>query len=274
MPELPEVETIRRRLDDELSGREFVGADSHSSEKFRPALEVIGSTCTAVRRRGKYLLIDLDDGRELVAHLGMTGSFSFRRSEPDTPVDHTELGDHVRAVWSLDDGRMLVFRDIRRFGRLRVVDAGDYTAIATLAHLGPEPLGPEFDGSVLYTNLKRSSRPVKTQLLSQRPVAGVGNIYADEALFLAGIDPRATRIGRARAERLAGAIRHVLRAGIDNGGTTLRDYVDADGSQGTNQHTLLVYGRAGEPCVNCGTPLSSVVLDARTTTWCRTCQRR
>jgi len=271
MPELPEVETIRRQLDPELRGRRFVAGDAHWSEKFQPALDAVGSRCTGVERRGKYLLFGLDDDRELVAHLGMTGSFSFRHGAG--APDRTAAGPHVRAVWQLDDDRWLVFRDVRRFGRLRVVERGQYDDIPTLHHLGPEPLGVGFDGRVLHANLRKSARPVKTQLLSQRPVAGVGNIYADEALFLARIHPGATRVGPERADRLARAIRTVLEAGLDNGGTTLRDYVDADGAIGSNQHRLLAYGRSGEPCVQCGRALSSIVLDARTTTFCRACQR-
>lgn len=275
MPELPEVETIRRQLDSELPGATFVAADTHWSEKFTPALDALGATCLGVKRKGKYLLIELDDERELIAHLGMTGAFSFRRpNDAGSEPSCADIGPHVRAVWQLDDGRQLVFDDTRRFGRLRVVDTGDYSDIPTLHSLGPEPLGPHFDGAVLHQNLKKSSRGVKTQLLSQRPVAGVGNIYADEALFRAGIDPRATRIGRKRADRLAVAIRDVLQSALDNGGTTIRNYVDADGRQGSNQNDLLVYGRGGEPCTSCGTALSSIVLEARTTIFCGSCQRR
>ena len=272
MPELPEVETIRRQLDPRLRGRTLVAGDAHWSDKFTPALEALGAAVAGVRRRGKYLLFDLDDGRELVAHLGMTGSFHIATDVGDPP----SCGAHdayVRAVWRLDDGRDLVFRDVRRFGRLRVVAVGDYADIPTLRDIGPEPLSADFDGSTLAEAVRRSTRPIKTQLLSQRPVAGVGNIYADEALFLARIHPQARRLGRARADRLAGALKTVLQSGIDHGGTTLRDYVDADGDTGTNQHRLLVYGRAGEPCPACGSALASRSIDARTSTFCRQCQR-
>ena len=164
-----------------------------------------------------------------------------------------------------------MFRDIRRFGRLHVVEAGDYAKIATLHHMGPEPLTDEFNGEHLYRALAKSSRAVKTQLLSQRPVAGVGNIYADEALFIAGINPKTSRVGRERSEDLAAAIKMVLQGGIDNGGTTLRDYVDADGKRGQNQHELLVYGRSGEACTQCSRSLHHTTLDGRTTTYCRFC---
>ncbi len=285
MPELPEVETIRRQLDPLVTGAVIVAADSHWSDKFTPALDAVGATITGINRRGKYLLFQLDDdgddesddgyddGYELVAHLGMTGSFHLEPGSGSDPscADH---GKHTRAVWAFDDGRHLVFDDTRRFGRLRVVPTGVYNDIATLHHMGPEPLDGEFTGASLHKAIVGKSRSIKTQLLSQRPVAGVGNIYADEALFLAGIDPRARRVGRERCDRLAETVKQVLAAGIDNGGTTLRDYVNAEGDIGRNQHSLLVYGRGGEPCTLCAEPLSTVVIDARTTTFCKNCQNR
>lgn len=274
MPELPEVETIRRQLDPRLRDRTLVAGDAHPSTKFMPALEALGATITGVGRRGKYLLFGLDDDRELVAHLGMTGSFHLTAgSDPDEPPDCAAHDTYVRAVWRLDDGRELVYRDVRRFGRLRVVATGDYADIPTLRSIGPEPLTAAFDGASLVEAVRRSSRPIKTQLLSQRPVAGVGNIYADEALFRARIHPQTRRLGRERADRLAEALKLVLQSGIDHGGTTLRDYVDADGEMGGNQHELLVYGRAGEPCQVCGQELTSRLIDARTSTFCRRCQR-
>jgi len=143
----------------------------------------------------------------------------------------------------------------------------------TLAALGPEPFDDEFTGDALWASLRRSRRAVKTQLLSQRPVAGVGNIYADEALWLAEVHPAERRLSRVRATRLRDAIRTVLREGLDHGGTTLRDYVDAEGSRGSNQLHLRCYGRFGEPCERCGDLLRRSVVDGRGTTWCRTCQR-
>ncbi len=280
MPELPEVETIRRQLEPELRNAEIVGADAHHSEKFAPALDAIGRTIIGVRRRGKYLLFDLASNdphptEELVAHLGMTGSFHIEPAcRGSQAIEISEFGPHCRALWNLHDGRVLRFNDTRRFGRLRVVESGDYAAIATLSKMGPEPLDEAFTGAHLHREVKRSTRSVKTQLLSQRPVAGVGNIYADEALFLAGIHPRATRVGRERCNALASSIKKVIQAGIDNGGTTLRDYVDAQGEAGTNQYSLVAYGRAGEPCVQCGAEMRSTVIDARTTTFCPSCQRR
>ena len=179
---------------------------------------------------------------------------------------------YLRAWWKLDDRTVLGFRDVRRFGRIRVAHGGDYEGL--LAQLGPEPFSEAFSAAHLYRVVKSSRRRVKTQLLSQKPVAGVGNIYADEACFRAGVHPGARSLTRTQAAALHEAIVYVLRQGIDHGGTTLRDYVDVDGSMGENQHHLLCYGRYGEPCVRCGQELLRSTIDARTTTWCRTCQRR
>jgi formamidopyrimidine-DNA glycosylase len=264
VPELPEVETIRRQLMTKVIGRQIVGGEAHPSAKFAPALGAIGATITGVSRRGKYLLFALDDGCELVVHLGMTGTLAL-----DAGTD-----PYVRARWELDDGETLRYRDIRRFGRIAVVKAGEHTSLPTLATQGPDPFEDEFTPESLWRALRRSRARVKTQLLSQRPVAGVGNIYADEALWRAGIDPARRQITRAEAARLHGALRAVLAQGIANGGTTLRDYRTFDGDPGANQHELDCYGRHGEPCTRCATVLVRRVLDGRGTTHCPTCQPR
>ena len=295
VPELPEVETIRAQLEPRLSGRSITDAGSHPSAKFTPALDAIGGEVTAVRRRGKYLILDLDEpadlkpadslsgssestnlapdgtrgesGCELVVHLGMTGRLSV---SPAVDLAHP----HLRAWWRLDGDDVLTLHDMRRFGRVHVVPAGRYETIATLHRLGPEPFSDEFTGDGLWRALSASQRRIKTQLLSQRPVAGVGNIYADEALWLAQINPSVRYVSRPRAGRLADAIRTALASGLRHGGTTLRDYAALDGEQGRNQHHLHCYGRAGEPCERCGTELRRRVVDARGTTWCPHCQNR
>ena len=202
MPELPEVETIRRQLVPALHGCELVDAGSHWSSKFTPALDAIGHEISGIRRRGKYLLIDLagPDGttRELVVHLGMTGRLAV---EDDPDLTHP----HLRAWWRLDVDRVLTFHDARRFGRIHVVATGDHAGIPTLAALGPEPFDDAFDGRALAAFVQRSNRHLKTILLGQRAVAGIGNIYADEALWMAGINPATRRLGRARADRLVAA---------------------------------------------------------------------
>ncbi len=266
MPELPEVETIRRQLEPRLVGRRITEAGGHPSEKFLPAHEAAGTTVAGVARRGKYLVIALSDGRELVVHLGMTGRLQFAAAAP--PSDR-----YVRAWWGLDDGTALELHDVRRFGRVRVVPAGCYDTIPTLAQLGPEPLSEEFSAEGLWAALHRSKRRVKTQLLSQRPVAGLGNIYADEALWRSGINPAKRRITRTEAAALHAAIGDVLRQAISHRGTTFRDYRTLVGSGGDNLAHLDCYGRRGEPCRRCGSGLRSRVLDARNTTYCPACQR-
>ena len=301
MPELPEVETIRAQLHPRLEGRSITEAGSHPSAKFSPAIDAVGCQISAVGRRGKYLILALDDGREagceLVIHLGMTGRLSI---SADVDRNHP----HLRAWWRLDepdalDGHdapdrpevhdgpevhdrpdapdgyeVLTLHDIRRFGRVHVVDAGCYETIATLHRSVPSRSATNSPATACGRALCASRRCVKTQLLSQRPVAGVGNIYADEALWLAQINPAVRYVSRPRAARLAEAICAALLSGLRHGGTTLRDYASVDGSRGSNQHHLRCYGRAGEPCERCGVELRRKIIDARGTTWCPTCQRR
>ncbi|MCU1497404.1 MAG: mutM [Acidimicrobiales bacterium] len=266
VPELPEVETVRRGLEPLLVGRTLVSAGSHPSAKFAAAVEATGRAVDTVGRRGKYLLVGLDDGLRLVIHLGMTGQL--RVDPPGSGPD-----PYDRAWWDLDDGRRFALRDVRRFGRIAVV-GDDLSALPTLAALGPEPFDPAFTPESLWRDLRRSSSRVKTQLLGQRVVAGVGNIYADEALWRAGVNPAGRSLSRPAAGRLHRAVVDVLTEGIEHGGTTLRDYRTVDGGSGANQHRLECYGRAGLPCARCGTPLRRRVIDARGTTWCPTCQAR
>lgn len=277
VPELPEVETIKRQLEPQLLDSSIIDAGAHWSEKFAPAVEAIGGEFTGAQRRGKYLLFALDirEGTgitavELVVHLGMTGRLAVQSHLGEVDLEHP----HLRAWWRLDDDRVLTFHDIRRFGRIQVVAAGEYRTIPTLHALGPEPWDAEFTGKYLADFVKRSDRHLKTILLAQRAVAGVGNIYADEALWDAEINPATRRLSRERADRLVTAIQRALESGLRHGGTTLRDYVDSEGAAGGNQHELACYGRGGEPCLRCGTELRTRVIDARTTTSCPTCQAR
>ncbi|WP_423917674.1 bifunctional DNA-formamidopyrimidine glycosylase/DNA-(apurinic or apyrimidinic site) lyase [Candidatus Poriferisodalis sp.] len=312
MPELPEVEVVRRQLERPLLGRQIAEAWAHPSPKFVSGPDAVGSEVEALRRRGKYLIAELDCGRDLVVHLGMTGRLCFawradaagapHDSSPQTlavrPLDGPAadvmgdaIGDvtaagklaerysigrsdpYVRAWWHLDNGEVLCLHDVRRFGRVAVCDRGDYRDLPTLAAMGPEPLDPRFDAEAFWRASRRSSQRIKTQLLNQRLVAGIGNIYADEALFLARIDPSARTISKPRAERLLAALRDVLVASIERGGSTLRDYYSLEGA-GDNQKYFVCYGRAGEPCVRCGTEMRRRVLDQRSSTWCPSCQYR
>ena len=277
MPELPEVETIRAQLEDDLVGRRIDEAWAFPSAKFDEAPAAIGASVLSLGRRGKYLIAALSMGGdrdgahdgELVVHLGMTGRLAVD-ARPLTGDDEP----HLRVAWRLDDGRRLSFTDVRRFGRIAVVPAGEHDRLPTLAALGPEPFDDEFTAERLRRSVNASRRHVKTQLLSQRVVAGVGNIYADEALWRAGVHPRSRRLTRSAAGALRDGIRSALADGIDHGGTTLRDYRNALGGEGRHQFALDCYGRAGQPCRRCGTVLRRTVVDARTTTFCAECQRR
>jgi formamidopyrimidine-DNA glycosylase len=262
MPELPEVESVRRQLDPALRGRQIVKVWSDVQRRFLQPERLAGHTVLAVGRRGKFLICPLDGRLELVMHLGMTGVLHFGLAD-----------DYTRARLTLDDGRELVFRDVRRFGGLAVVTAGVYDALPTLAKLGPEPLSEEFDPDRFARQLAATRAPVKPYLLTQRPVAGVGNIYADEALWLARIHPASRRVGRRRALDLHTAIREVLEQAIAREGTTFRDYRMVNGDSGRNAGFLIAYGQAGLPCPGCGTPLKKIFLGGRGTTFCPTCQR-
>lgn len=266
MPELPEVESVRRQLDPELAGRRITETWTDPlptiPREFVDVERLAGRTIDRVGRRGKFLIAPLDEGLELVMHLGMTGSFRFDLDDP-----------YVRARLWLDDGRALTFRDPRRFGRIAAVDKGDYSALPTLAKLGPEPLSDEFDPQRFADLLARTTSPVKPYLLSQRPVAGVGNIYADEALWRARIHPTSRRVGKQRAFALHGAIRDVLEEAIEREGTTFRDYRMVNGESGRNASYLVAYGREGTACPRCGTAMRKIVLGGRGTTYCSTCQR-
>jgi len=263
MPELPEVETIRRALEPRVRNRTVVDAWAFASTKFAPARDVLGATIESLRRRGKYLLLALDDNRELVLHLGMTGRLGF-----DLARDR-----YTRASWTFDDASTLTFRDVRRFGRVAVVPHDNYRSLPTLHALGPEPFDPAWTAPQFHAALQRSSRAIKTQLLSQLPVAGVGNIYADEALWVARVHPATRRLNRRQAALLHDAVIEVLADALAHDGTTLRDYRTATGGTGAHQHHLHSYGRAGAPCERCGAPLRALRIDGRTSTFCARCQR-
>jgi formamidopyrimidine-DNA glycosylase len=266
VPELPEVESVRRQLEPELTGRRVdrTWIDPHPGvpRQFHRVDRSAGRRIHDVGRRGKFLICPMDGGVELIMHLGMTGSLRFDVDDP-----------YVRARLTLDDGRDLVYRDVRRFGRIAVVDRGDYAALPMLAALGPEPLSDEFDPARFAADLASTKAQIKPYLLTQKPVAGVGNIYADEALWLARIHPASRRVGPKRAAALHAAIREVLLASVEREGTTFRDYRMVDGASGSNARFLVAYGREGKPCPRCSTPMRRIVLAGRGTTYCPRCQR-
>jgi formamidopyrimidine-DNA glycosylase len=274
VPELPEVETIAGDLRAHLVGRTIATCEVRmpsivrhpDSALFAAALP--GRRIEALARRGKYLFHDLDDGELLVVHLGMTGQW--RLVDAVTPEP-----DHLHAVIGLDDGRQLRYRDPRRFGRLLLGTETELLAARKLPRLGAEPLDPAFSAADLHRRLAGRRAPLKAVLLDQKVVAGVGNIYADEACFRARVRPDrpAWRLSRRSAGRLHVALRDLLREAIANRGSSVSDYRDAWGQLGGEQHMLQVYGRGGQPCTRCGRPLASLRLAGRTTVFCRRCQR-
>lgn len=281
MPELPEVETVRRTLDELVVGATATAATwSGIPLRMNQPLDLAalrracrGATLVAARRRAKYLLLDWQKDtaapRTVLVHLGMSGRMLVAPAGSAAP-------SHTHVVWTLADGRELRFIDPRRFGVVRALAAGEEPIAPELAPLGVEPFDPAFTGAALHALARRADRPLKTFLLDQRVVVGVGNIYAAEALFRAGLHPhkKAKTLSAEAADRLRDAVVATLSEAIEHKGTTLRSYVDAYGETGWNQLSLAVYGRPGEPCPRCGAAVRAAVTQGRATFFCPTCQRR
>lgn len=273
MPELPEVEVVRRGLQASVAGR-TLRAVRVREQRLRwpvpPALsdQLPGRILRSVERRGKYLLMSFDHGA-LIVHLGMSGSFRFLAAPP-APARH----DHVDLEF---EHGTLRYHDPRRFGAMLWHDAAQGPALGhpALANLGVEPLSPAFDGALLHRALRGRRTAIKQALMAGDIVVGVGNIYASESLFRAGIRPSAAahRIGRERCERLAESVRATLAEAIEHGGSTLRDFVASDGAAGCYQVESYVYGRAGQPCRVCGAPVRRMRQQQRSTFYCARCQR-
>lgn len=276
MPELPEVETVRRQLSRRIPGRTIVSVDILDPQCVLPADPeelglLVGSEIRRMGRRGKYLVMHLADGTALVVHLRMTGAL--RWHPPGAQVDDLRF---LRAVMRLDDGSVLTFTDQRRFGRLLLLRAGGDPEAYWKGRVGVEPLGGAFDAAVLRELLAGRRTPIKAALLNQALVAGVGNIYADEALFRAGVHPltHAGNVRPRRLEALRDAIVHVLEQGVSTGGASILSYRDADGGRGGMQDVLQVHLREGEPCPTCGTTIVKTRVAQRGTYLCPSCQRR
>jgi formamidopyrimidine-DNA glycosylase len=270
MPELPEVETTVRGLRPVLEGRRLVSVEARRADlrrAFPPDLRqrLTGATVTGLGRRAKYGLIDTDRGDTLVFHLGMSGRWR---------IDPEALGAHDHFVLETDEGRILALNDPRRFGSLDLVATEALDSHEPFVRMGPEPLSDQFSGAALEQALAGRSAPVKAMLLDQRMVAGLGNIYVCEALHMAGIAPgrAAGRISRYRLDRLAGAVKEVLLAAIEAGGSTLRDYARPDGELGYFSKQWQVYGREGEQC-HCGAAIRRRSDSGRSTFYCPRCQR-
>ena len=277
MPELPEVETVRSALAPVVTGQQVTAVYLGRKDLRWPLPEALDKRLTGCRfaaptRRGKYVLMPTDNGQVLLIHLGMSGSIRIHDAKPELARhDHMML-----TVDAADDGhRYIVLNDPRRFGWVDLFAAGDMDTHKLLSGMGPEPLGNAFSAAHIMTVFANRKSPVKNALLDQRLIAGIGNIYACEALFKSGISPRrrAGSITAGRAEKLAHAIVTVLRAAIAEGGTSLRDHVQPGGEIGYFVQKLAVYGRDGLPCVTCETPIRTIVQSGRSSFYCPTCQR-
>jgi formamidopyrimidine-DNA glycosylase len=272
MPELPEVEITRRGLEPQLAGQRIVSVAIRNADLRHPIPGDLGrilpgQTIRGVSRRGKYLLIECSRGW-LILHLGMSGSLRvLPAATPPGKHDHFDL--------LLGNGRCVRLRDPRRFGAVLWTES-DALRHPLLARLGIEPLGPDFSGEWLYERTRRRDAGIKQTLMNGHLVTGIGNIYANEALFRAGINPKipAGRLGPRRCAKLAESVRETLLAAIAAGGSSLRDFVDSAGNPGYFQQQYLVYGRAGQPCMRCGTPIRQLRQGQRSTFYCPHCQAR
>ena len=270
MPELPEVETTRRGIAPHIEGRRLTALEVRQPSLRWPvpgelAQAITGQTLKSVARRGKYLLLDFGAGSALI-HLGMSGSL--RIAQPDEPPG---FHDHFDLVFG---EQLLRYRDPRRFGCLLWAQ-GQPETHPLLAHLGPEPLSPVFDAAYVFRRSRKRSVSVKQFLMDSKTVVGVGNIYANEALFMARVKPirKAGKLTRKDCQALVAAIQYVLQRSIDQGGTSLRDFVGSDGQPGYFKQQLRVYGRGGEPCKICDKALKEIRMNNRTSVYCVTCQK-
>ncbi|MEM1375114.1 MAG: bifunctional DNA-formamidopyrimidine glycosylase/DNA-(apurinic or apyrimidinic site) lyase [Pseudomonadota bacterium] len=283
MPELPEVETVRRGLEPVMTGERITRAEVNRPDlrwplPARMGDRLTGARVTALRRRSKYILADLDTGETLLIHLGMSGRMQISGAEVGGFYhQHPAPEKHDHVVLHLANDARITFNDARRFGHMDLWPTHDMETHWLIDHLGPEPLGNAFDGAYMAAALKGRNTPIKSALLDQRIVCGLGNIYVCEVLFRASISPRrrAGNLSAARAASLVPIIRDVLREAIDAGGSSLRDYRQADGELGYFQHTFRVYDREGQACTRdgCGGRVKRIVQSGRSSFYCGTCQR-
>ncbi len=274
MPELPEVETVRRSLEEKLKGKTLAGAEVYLDKIVRDSdpvslnEKIKGKKVTGIERRGKYLVFHLTGGTSMVVHLRMTGQLLYCSQEQ-------EIAKHTHVVFNFNDGHQLRFVDQRQFGKIHLVPVKELNSHPGLKSLGVEPLSKAFTREFFRRELRNRRTKIKPLLLDQTFVAGIGNIYADEALFRAMINPErvAATLTPRETSRLYMAIKEVLKEGIANKGTSVKDYVDGEGNKGNNQNNLRVYGRDGEPCVKCGKTLEKKSIGGRSSHYCPKCQK-
>lgn len=273
MPEMPEVEQVRKTLAHHIENRKIETVEIYlerlikypTPEQFIAGL--VGKTITRIGRKGKYLVVHLGEKQQLIVHLRMTGALIAQDSKLESPA-------YAKIKFTLSDGVTMWFTDIRTFGTLYLVTDNDHY-IDGYETLGPEPLSADLTYEYLAPLAAKSRKPIKTFILDQRIIAGLGNIYADECLALSAIKPMrvANTLGETEIKALIEAVNAVIAQGIKNKGTTFRDYKDGEGNKGSNQNYLLVYGRGGEPCKKCGQALSTTKIGGRGTVYCENCQK-
>ena len=273
MPEMPEVEQVRKTLAPHIEGKRITSVEVYLDRLIKhPTVEkfvagLVGKTIQKVGRKGKYLVLHTGENQKLIVHLRMTGALLAQSSDAPAPA-------YAKIKFTLTEGITMWFTDIRTFGTLYLV-TNDDAYIEGYETLGPEPLSEGFTAAYLAPLAAKSRKPIKTFILDQRVIAGLGNIYADECLALSGILPMrlANTLSQAEIEELCKAVNAVIAQGIKNRGTTFRDYKDGEGNKGDNQNHLLVYGRKGEPCKKCGAILLGTKIGGRGTVYCEYCQK-
>lgn len=283
MPELPEVETVRAGLIPAMEGQIISKADVRRPDLRWPfpdnmAERLTGQKVLGLRRRSKYILVDLASGETLLVHLGMSGRMLIdQKPIGDTHHSLPALEKHDHVIFEMADGGRIRFNDARRFGAMDLIETGKTDSHWLLEKLGPEPLGNAFNEAYLFEQLKKRGSPIKTALLDQRIVSGLGNIYVCEVLHRTGISPKkkANALSKARVSTLVPAIRDVLSEAIEAGGSSLKDYRQADGELGYFQHSFKAYDREGQPCQNSGCPgeIMRITQSGRSTFYCQKCQR-
>lgn len=274
MPEMPEVETIRRTLAKNILGKRIEHIDILLPRLIKfpePDLymqRLTGQKIVKMRREGKYLGMQMENGIMAIFHLRMTGRLCYFK-------DGQQEDKYAKIIFYLDNGARLIYSDMRTFGTLYAINDKEREKIKGLYELGREPLAKDFTTEYLLAKLKKSSGKIKMFLLNQKNIAGLGNIYTDEALFLAGINPEqiCSAISKEKAEKLHNSINQVISAGINDGGTTFRDYVNGEGIKGKHQNNLFVYGQAKKPCKKCGTIIEKIKVGGRGTCFCPKCQK-
>ncbi|PRS05804.1 DNA-formamidopyrimidine glycosylase [Bacillus halotolerans] len=275
MPELPEVETVRRTLTGLVRGKTIKSVEirwpniiKRPAEPEEFARNLAGETIQSIGRRGKFLLFNLDH-YVMVSHLRMEGKYGLHQEEE--PDDK-----HVHVIFTMTDGTQLRYRDVRKFGTMHLFKPGEEAGELPLSQLGPEPDAEEFTSAYLKARLAKTNRAVKTALLDQKTVVGLGNIYVDEALFRAGVHPetKANQLSDKKIKKLHAEIKNTLQEAIDAGGSTVRSYINSQGEIGMFQLQHFVYGKIDEPCKNCGTMITKIVVGGRGTHFCAKCQNK